>query len=92
MAVCVLGEGEPELAGLEDNVLVLVLGGVEHVLRHSSHFGHELLKTGGEQEDEGLADVATDRGVVIRSELEEGGDEVVEVDKEGLGADGDKVR
>jgi hypothetical protein len=45
----------------------------------------------GSEENEGLADMAAHGGVVVGRKLEEGGNEGIEVDEEGLGADRDKV-
>ena len=63
--VGVLGEGEPELARLERDVLVLVLRRVEHVLRDVVHLGHELLWARGEQQHERLADVPPHDRVLV---------------------------
>jgi hypothetical protein len=89
--VDVFSKCKPELAGFESDVLVFIFGGVEHVFCDVWHFWHEFVGTGCEKEDESLADVATDKGVVIRSAFEETSDKSVDVDKERLAVYGDKV-
>jgi hypothetical protein len=75
----------------ESDVLVFVFCGVEHVFCDVWHFWHEFVGTGCEKEDESLADVGTDKGVVIRSTFEETCDKSVDVDKERLAVYGNKV-
>ena len=52
---------------------------------------HEFLQTSCEEEDESLADVVTDKGIVVRGAFEETSDEGIDVDEERLTAYGDKV-
>lgn len=78
-----LCEPEPELACLQRNGLVLVLGRVDHELGDVGELGDDLVGSGGEEEGEGLTDCFSNVGRFVRGSSEQGGEEGVDVGREG---------
>ena len=86
-----LSKGQPELASLQCNRLVVVLGRVKHVLDNVVDLGNKLIGANLEQHDHGLAHMLANIGVVVVRKLAQTLDKRVDIDHEGLRLSGDEL-
>ena len=77
-------QAEPELAGLEADSFVRVLGPLQHVVDDVVHVGDQPVHPDLQQHHDGPADVLADFWVLVRGQEEQALDELVNVEHQCL--------
>ena len=86
-----LGQAQPELAGLERHALVLVLGPLQHVVDDVVHLRHQSVQSHLQQHHDGPTDVLTNLRVLVTGQEEEVLYELVYMNHQRLTAPDDEL-